>query len=243
VLVDLGNTTTPVNCVALFGLSSTMYGGRVFVKPTQTGPSDATPWTAMEDAANDEPAQNIDRRNMYLATREVYDSPPSSYMQNLALYPNGWDPDTNSYFRYWLVSINPPTGFAGAIGEVALCSLEAPIFNFVWGRGDTLQNAVERKVTLGGIEYAYQCNGVPRAEHDVSWSGCLDVQSRAQVREWYTSYKADINPLVFIPDDSDVTGGGVFYSRLVTPYADTERFFNQYEASLRFSEAVSFEEP
>lgn len=216
VLITLPNTTTPVSCVSLFGISSGLYGGSVNIKQMASAPAggDWASYTYTADIERD--------RNLWIPFNSV-----------------GYD---STYYKYIMVSVTPPSGGSGYLGEVACGLLQAPIFNYTWGRSQSMTPLQVKHQTLGGITYAYGHQRWLKADHVLNWDNYLTDQAIYQMRRWYTETENGLYPCIFIPDDTVRTGQGVFYSRLDTPLTDVEAYFSQYSASIRLSEAMCFED-
>jgi hypothetical protein len=216
ILIMLPDTLTPVNCVALYGLSTGMLGGTVSIKAMSSAPSGG-------DWASYVWSKDIAARNCWVPINAM-----------------GYDATNYVYYKYWLVFVAPPSGGSGYLGEVSLGLAEAPVHNYSWGR--TRQNvcSVMHLLTVGKVEYTYQTNALDRVGHTIQWPGFLDEIAKAQLRALFFASQGELYPVILIPDDLDPADGGTYYSRFSNELQDVERFFNQYDMQLQFIEASAF---
>ena len=218
VCVDLGSNDVPVNCIALFGLSSDMLGGRIEIIKHVDIP-----------VAGDWPATGSYTYSFDIYGDRVYCPLPEI----------GYDATNKNFYRYYLCLITPGATTAPTMSELAIGLTEAPCFNYQWGRTHQQGCQIEAQRTVAGIEYRHQRNAIYKNDFEIQWES-MSEQGIYQVRRWWSDVGGGLYPVVLIPDDNRI-GDKCYYSYLPKDVAEVERFCDQRGFGLQLSEAIGYE--
>jgi len=209
----------PVNGLALFGISSGLIGGTVGVQCQEGSPigGDWGAGTYTAEIGSDRLWLPFDETGQHVTT------------------PSG-------YYEYWMITVTPPSGGSGYLGEVCLGLFEQPVLNFGWGRSRSQVGSITKLNTIGGIEYAYQRNQIVRNNISINWDSSANDQGIHQIRRWYDDTQKGLDPLVIVPDDN-IQSDNCYYCRMPSDISEVEQFLLQNSTSLSFVEAIGYEEP
>lgn len=218
--VDIGDTITPADCLGFFGLSSSLAGGTINVKHSDSDPAyaDFTSFSYEQDIPKD-------------SDRVFFPLDTEGYR------------GINAYARYMLIMITPPSGYSsGYLGEVAVGLAETPTFNHRWGSTVARIGSTIEHISIGGTRWAYETNKIFQHTHSLSWADrALTEQDRWQVRDWWERCNRGLYPVLLVPNDQAVNE--CYLSTMPTDISIIEDFCGQFSTTLEFRELIAYEEP